>query len=283
MNPTLAALATTVLLATSDLLLRRLGASVGVGVVVVATNLALALAGWGVLKASGEALWPKRWRLTTAAAVCRMAAVIFSIMALRQLEISQYYMVLYLFPVWTTLGGAAFFREVPRKLQWTGLAVALLGCGIVFGRGGIAWNMGTLTALLCSFFLAGQLLFLRKLGDENVFRVSWINALVGILGGALLLPLERATSLAPLSWPMALMMGGLIVVNIAGPITSFYAAGRLKAFVYGMLCYLQIPLAVGGAWAFFGERLTPSVGWGLALLVAGSLASKIPERKSANA
>jgi drug/metabolite transporter (DMT)-like permease len=276
MNPTLVALFAVVMLAGTDLIVRYLGGSVGVGFLLITGNLALGIFAAVALLSRRKSFRPEKMGLTVWSAIFRAGAIASSIWALRVMEVAPYYMVLYLFPIWVMLGGAVALREIPRKWQVFGLVLALLGCGLVFGRDAVRWNDGALAALSCSVFLAGQILTVRKLGNEDAFRISWVNALASIVLGLALVWVEGPSTLAMsgnVSWGLLAVMWAAYIL---GPLGSTYASGRLRAFVFGLLCYLQIPVAVLGAWLFFGEVPVGEVSLGLALLAAGALASQLP-------
>ena len=72
---------------------------------------------------------------------------------------------------------------------------------------------------------------------------------------------------------------GVVVLSVLAPLAMLYANQRFKAFAYALFSYLQIPIALLGAWFFLGEDIQGLTGIGLGLVVLGSLASQLPEKR----
>jgi drug/metabolite transporter (DMT)-like permease len=125
------------------------------------------------------------------------------------------------------------------------------------------------------------------LGKRAMVRLPAPTVLLYNLGiGAIgLLVLAAGGGTGPLpAWPellpMALLLGSLLTL---APISLYLLALReLPAAVASILATLEPVVAIGLAWYFLGERLTPAQWLGAGLILAGVMALALGERQAAD-
>lgn len=211
-------------------------------------------------------------------ALCRVGATVFAIMALRELEVSFYYLILYLFPLWMMILGNVALKETPRKTQVWGAILALLGIGVVYYRGGIPEGIGIIYALLCSLCLATQLIINRSMKRESTFSIGLANAIVALIAAGAVIVWQGGFHSEGVFSDHLPLISIIVVFFVSAPLASIFAAKRLHSYVYGLIAYIQVPMALIGAWLILGEKLSSTTIIGTVLVVMGSLTSQLPEK-----
>lgn len=163
-------------------------------------------------------------------------------------------------PVYTAILAAIILREVPRPLQWLGVAVALTGAYLFF-PGGFAGGetAGVAAAIVGGVSQAGVTIIVRRymtgqrLGALQMTKVSMGVGSTALLAvGLLVEPGPRFT------WAGIAIIVWMAVANTAFAFTLWnHTLKVLPALESSILANtLVVPIALL-AWLFLGETLTP--------------------------
>ena len=168
-------------------------------------------------------------------------------------------------PIWVSLGALILFRERLGWAFWGGLALALLGAGVILGGDFLrhpALGVGDLLALVAGVFYGGYFLATQhaRVG-LNSLLTWWISAAVGtaaLLAVSLLLR-QPITGYSLAAY--ASLAGVALVSQLGGYLSVSYALGHLPASVVATTLLLQPVLTAILAVPLLGE----GIGWGQVL------------------
>jgi drug/metabolite transporter (DMT)-like permease len=181
-------------------------------------------------------------------------------------------------PVWVMLLGRLFLGERGGVRAWLGSAAALAGVAVLAGPGAVGGAGGGYRALAgTALVLAGTLSFgaytivlrplSRDLGAVRATAASTVVGSVPYLAAAGTLPAAGLAHLGPATWAeltflaLGSTVAGLLLWNVA------VLAGDISRV--SLLLYLEPVVSVLGAAVFLGERVTPGMLGGGALILAG--------------
>lgn len=163
-------------------------------------------------------------------------------------------------------------RERLGPLRWTGLAMGLLGVGVLAApslHGGDGWAVGMM-ALVVLGYATAPVLAVRRLGE-----VPGLVLATACLAFAGLVYLPAAAVTWPGAWPsvpVLAALGGLAVVSTALAFVAFFAlireVGTARAMVF---TYVNPAVAVTAGVLVLGEPLTAEIVAGFVLIMLGSL------------
>lgn len=185
-------------------------------------------------------------------------------------------------PAVVALMAIPWLGERPRRIQWIGMVLFLLGVTIYFAPAGATLRVIGLTAgLTCLVANAVSTLMGRAInrrGDLHPLVVTTVSMGFGSLGLlAIGTAVQGLPALGGRSWTIVLW---LAVVNTAFAFTLWnHTMRRLTAIESSIInntMTIQIALL---AWLFLGESLDRRGALGLALAVVGALLVQLPERQ----
>ena len=162
-------------------------------------------------------------------------------------------------PLWVAFVAAVFFKEKLAGKFWLGLALTLVGAGIVFGNDIISnphLSWGDALALIASLFYAGYFLFTqmsrRYLSTITHVWIVCLSAAVVLLVICLILDLPLSGYPAPVY--LAFLGAGLISQTFGYSVIG-YALGHLPASVVAPTIVAQPVITSLLAIPLFGESL----------------------------
>jgi drug/metabolite transporter (DMT)-like permease len=190
-------------------------------------------------------------------------------------------------PVWMLAVGALFFGERPRRTQWLGAALGLIGVGVVIGRGSlltllrlqpVAGDLYILLAIIgwafYSWLLARPPLHMRgaQRPDWDWAELLLVQTLFGLLAAGLFTAGEQALGAAPIRWSQG-VVAALLYVSLGSSIVAYRCwglgvatGGPALAAVFNNLTPLFAALLSA---ALLGERPRPYHAVAFALIVGG--------------
>lgn len=272
--PTAIALVSVFAFAINDLFFRLLAGELGTWLIMGSTSLALFIVSWVILRARRQAVFPKKlWGLPALLLFFRIINTFFAISTFKYLTVSQAYLLIFTYPIIIVLAEALWYRHFRRRYVFS-LLLAVVGLGLVFYSGSFASIAGIAFGLLTAVTIAGQIITARQMPNESPFQLAslysagaLVVSIVGLslFGGQTSAPLDVA--LVTHFWPLM----GQVVSGVIGSLAYTIAAQKMSSARYGILGYLQIPIAVLLAWAFLREPITLRTTIGLILIISGSL------------
>ena len=187
-------------------------------------------------------------------------------------DLSSAVIILYTWPLFTTLFSWIFLKEaIPQRNLWL-LPCFILGIVVIYANGEISFSSKTfigLTSVLISAILVACTVVMYKVKSAN-FSVYRLIFYQNFFAGTLSLPF--LLMVRPLPNPFQITMGGIygLSVGIIGFILFFSALTKLKASTTALLCYLEILSTITCGIVFFHEQLTPNTILGASLILGGS-------------
>ncbi len=161
----------------------------------------------------------------------------------------------------------------PLKILGTLLGVA--GLGVIFLQGNSLGNehfLAGLTALLFSvFFYSGCLVWLKRIGDDSPPLATTVGSLAvaTLLFALLWFGTSRELPISvPLRSGVAVVYLGVFGSAIAFTM-YYYVIKHLRATKISLITLITPVIAVMLGILFNGERITPSLGFGTALILVG--------------
>ena len=185
-------------------------------------------------------------------------------------------------PAGVALMAIPWLAERPRRIQWIGMALFVVGVTIYFAPAGMTLQaIGLAAGLICLVANAVSTLMGRAINRRGDLHPVVVTVVSMGFGSLALLAVGTAVQGLPTlggrSWAIVLW---LAVVNTAFAFTLWnHTMRRLTAVESSIInntMTIQIALL---AWLFLGESLDLRGALGLALAVVGALLVQLPERQ----
>ena len=200
------------------------------------------------------------------------ATSIMGIHGLKYLPLAEFTAIVMLVPLLVSVLAVRFLHEVMRPAQWAWLVLSFAGALVVVRPSGAVFGWALLFPLcsLC-FFTCFQLLTRKLALTEDPLVMHFYTGLVGTAVAALSLPFVWQA----LSWGQFATLVSLGVFGTVGHYLLIQAFRRAPASTLAPFIYMQVPLAVLGGWLVFSRVPDLVTGLGIALIVAGGVASAL--------
>ncbi|AMA09524.1 MULTISPECIES: DMT family transporter [unclassified Picosynechococcus] len=191
-------------------------------------------------------------------------------------DLSSAVVILYTWPLFTTLLSWIFLKEtIPRRNLWL-LPCFILGIIVIYADAEISLSsrsfLGLTSVLIAAVLVASTVVMYKvKAADFSVYRLIFYQNLVA---GVVSFPFLLGTQ----PWPdlFQFTMGGIygISIGIIGFMLFFSALSKLKASTTALLCYLEILSTIVCGIVFFQEELSVNIILGASLILGGSFCLK---------
>ena len=191
-------------------------------------------------------------------------------------DLSSAVVILYTWPLFTTLLSWIFLKEtIPRRNLWL-LPCFILGIVVIYADSELSLSsrsfLGLTSVLIAAILVASTVVMYKvKAADFSVYRLIFYQNLVA---GVVSFPFLLGTQ----PWPnlFQLTMGGIygISIGIVGFMLFFSALSKLKASTTALLCYLEILSTIICGIVFFQEELSANILLGASLILGGSFCLK---------
>ncbi len=231
---------------------------------------------FAVLLALRQPLRPPPLGLTVAVGACQTAAFQgLSQWALESGGAGRVSVLAYTMPFWSVLFAWWVLHERPRRHQWLGIALAVVGLALVIepwhGLG--SWQSTSLAVISGCLWGLGTVLTKRMFQLHHPPALSF-TAWQMLVGSVLLAVVAWIVPQRPIEWGPGMVFGLLYAAVLASSLAWvlwFFIIDRLPATV-ASLSSLCVPVtAILMAWALLGERPDLVEGAGIVLIVIGLL------------
>lgn len=177
-------------------------------------------------------------------------------------------------PILTALLAPLVLGERTGRATWIATLLAFAGVLIVLRPNLVEIGAIALFPVGAAFGMSWLMMFNRKAaGDAPVLVMQFLLACFA----APLLVLAAAAYgawVAPIPWPSAAVVAKCLAVALFATLGHgliFAAAARADASVVAPMTYVQLLVAAGLGWAWFGDPLDAATFGGAALIIAGGL------------
>jgi drug/metabolite transporter, DME family len=198
--------------------------------------------------------------------------------ALQGLSVSLTALLLYLYPVWVTVGSWLFLGEALSRIHLIALPVSLTGLVLLlFGEFSIRDTSFLAIGVMASVFYSKYILFSRKL-LKNAPPLS--SAFYVMLGAASVLSLLHLRSL-PTEFNAWIMLSGTSLISTIAAISLFLAGlQKLSGAEASMLSLAEPFTAVLIGIIFFGDAFLPMQWAGALLISAGMVLTALAKKRT---
>ena len=182
-------------------------------------------------------------------------------------------------PLLSSLVNRVGQRVGPRKQEWVGIAFATFGMALMTLNKD-QWqapSLGDALTIACAVVFAVQIMVLgqaARTGDAQLSTLLQISICALCLAGSCWLADATAWEPARIVWSsrviFAILMTGVFATAVAIGLQS-WAQQSVPATRAALLFALEPVFACLFAWVWAGEKITPRVGAGAALILAGIL------------
>jgi drug/metabolite transporter (DMT)-like permease len=234
---------------------------------VVAVIVAATLARVGrvpVMVLGRRALWVR--------SICGSMSLVFSFMALSHLPMAKAQTLFSLYPIWILVLSWVVLGEKVRRFDILAIVSGIAGAFLIHPYSGESPE-GGIAAIISSFFTAGAMLGLNRLGNLDprtvVVHFSAVSSFIS-LGAALIVGTSMNAAAHQMSGRAALLLVGVGVSGTLGQLllTKSYGKGRpptvaaagMSQIAFGAVCDVFI----------FDQRFEPSMLAGIALILGPS-------------
>lgn len=163
-------------------------------------------------------------------------------------------------PIWVGLGAQLFFGEKRGSIFWLGLALALLGSGLILGQDSLQsadLGLGTFLGLLASFFYGGYFLLTQKgRADLDSLTYFWIVAASAALALGAYSVIFRVPVFGYSRFTYWNFIALGVVVQVFGWLSINYAQGYLPAAIVAPTLLGQPVMTAILSHFLIGEKLT---------------------------
>ncbi len=216
-------------------------------------------------------LWPRRPGLQALRSLLDLGNNVCVVIALRHLPLSVFYILIFLAPLAATVLARVLLRE---RLTWKqGVALVVGFAGVVVAvdprhvvRAGD--HAGYVACLVCVACFATNMVWSRRMTQtENAESMTFFSGgVLALLGGVAMLAHAQ-----PVSGHMAVVLGATGMFGVAGNLCFFFALRATSAANVSQYHYSQLPTGALIAFALWGERVTPAMVVGGAVIVAAGV------------
>lgn len=176
-------------------------------------------------------------------------------------------------PLWVGLGAIVFFREKLHPAFWGGVALALVGAGVIFSHDflqhpTLGWADGL--SVLSGVFYAGFFLATQRAREGLSALVTWWVAAAASTVALLVVSVALNQPLLGYSLNTWLsLLGVALITQVGGYLAMNYALGHLPASLVAPTMLGQPVMTALLAIPLLGEALTWEQVFGGALVLAG--------------
>lgn len=258
--------------------IKAVGSHTGLAVPIFARGVCGVLVCWFMLRARGQSLRPRGWKLLAlrcGAGAVAMLCYYWSVLpGGGATDLATAAMLLKTAPLWVALLAPWVVGERPQRMIWLALAVGLLGVGLRYGFAVQGEEAGVAASLVAGVLAAFAYLALRGLAktDDSLTVVTVFSLFLTVAPLPFAVPrLLDAGAWPARVWWLLLACGALGTVGQLA-LTSAYRWGSAAAVTVSGLS--EVAMAAGFSIVAFGEPLTaPAVVGGALALGAGLIAS----------
>jgi drug/metabolite transporter (DMT)-like permease len=202
--------------------------------------------------------------------LCEVAASILYLRALATMGFANVSAIMQSLPLAVTLGAAIFLREPVGWRRWTAILVGFVGVLIILRPGPDGFTTASLLVVGAVFVTAGRDLLTRRMyADIPSLTVTMTTAVVNtVFGAALIVPFGGWQPMDVYVWSHLFAAAILVVIGYQAVILSM-RSGDI-AFV-APFRYTSMIWAFSIGYIVFGEKMTPWILLGTAIIVASGL------------
>ena len=219
---------------------------------------------------------PKPWLQGGRGAAVALATICF-FMGVMAMPLADATAIQFTSPMLTGILSAIVLRERAPKAVWGATALAFAGVLIVLRPNALALGPAALWPLGAAFGMAWLMIFNRKAaGLAPALAMQWLLAMVAaplLIAAAALLHASGAEPFR-IGWPSLEVIAKCFLVAATattGHLLIYSATVRATAAVVAPMTYVQLIVAAGMGWAWFGNAPDAAMLGGAALIVAGGL------------
>ncbi len=220
-----------------------------------------------LLRRSGGILIDRRGRQSAAlAGVFNLLALLFFYWALRRIDAAVGMLVFSTYPA-LLLGVLALRGESITRLDWTRLAMALLGIALVSDLTGDVDPLGIFFAVVCATFYALYMLVIhtRLVAYPATSTALWITGTMGLLA-YLLIPLEApGEPLSSVGW--AVVLWSAVIGTAIARVATIQGVRLLGGGQTALLMPIEAIMSLAWAAMLLGERLAPMQWLGAGMII----------------
>jgi drug/metabolite transporter (DMT)-like permease len=220
--------------------------------------------------------FPRPWLQVGRGAAVALATICF-FMGVMAMPLADATAIQFSSPMLTGLLSALVLAERAPKAVWGATALAFAGVLTVLRPNVFALGWAALWPLGAAFGMAWLMIFNRKAaGAAPALAMQLLLAAVAaplLLGAATLLHISGAPEfhIPPPSLEVVLKCALVAVMATIGHLLIYSATVRASAAVVAPMTYVQLVVAIGLGWAWFGNRPDLAMLGGAALIIAGGL------------
>jgi drug/metabolite transporter (DMT)-like permease len=178
-------------------------------------------------------------------------------------------------PMITAVLSWAVLRERPPSATWVAIILAFAGVLLVLRPNLAALGPAAFYPVGAAFGMAWLMIFNRKAaGDAPILVMQFLVAAMAaplLLAAAALLSFVPAFEVRAPSLEVVLKCAGVAVTGSIGHLLIYSATMRASAAVVSPMTYVQLIVAGGIGWAWFGDPPDAATLGGAALIIAGGL------------
>jgi len=226
----------------------------------------------------------KRWRYLRAGGIALLLTGLFSgaAIALYTLSflfttVSKALLIFYLTPVWSTLLGRIFLREVVTPARLVAVALGVAGLWIILGADDglpLPRNTGDVMALIAGIVWAVAAV---RLNQSSAHPLEWVTVfmlsglLVSVACLALTPDLMAPPSLDVLRGPGIVLLAALAILSLPINFAILWATNLLSPARVGLLLMMEVVVGICAAAWITDERYGLAEALGTALILAAAL------------
>ncbi len=219
---------------------------------------------------SGVILIRRRGRLDCAlAGALNILSLLFFYWALQRIDAAIGMLVFASYPA-LLLGILALRGETITRLDWTRLAMALMGISLVSDLTGDVDLLGILLAVVCAILYALYMLVIhaRLVAYPATTTAFWVTGSMGLIG-YVLLPFEApGDPLTSVGW--AVVLWSAIIGTAIARVATIQGVRLLGGGQTALMMPIEAVMSLALAWVILGERLA-AVQWLGAGLIIGAV------------
>jgi len=216
-------------------------------------------------------------RLILFASILNAARVYLYTVGFTLASISNSIIVLYTWPIFTTIFGVLFLKEKVHKRTFFLLFIALAGTALIYLDKEFSFsdnNFVGMTAMLLSavIYALAVIIFKKESGKYSEYEIIFYQ---NIIGSVLFIPFILVNKPLPTLPQISLGIVYGTLIGLVGFVFFFSALKKIKVSTVSLLSYIEVISAIILAIIFFQETLTWNmVVGGLLIILATTLVRK---------